>query len=1081
VTDVRADATTFAARVIGTSRYDVELVLDDNRLRIECTCPQFVENLTPCKHIWAAILAADERRAFAIPAGLWVDWHEGADFEQGYGRGRSEAEQRPSQPSGWQLFLSQVSSAAEPLPRSAVTGELLYVLDVARSMAHGTAVIDIMTRERKRSGEWAKPRPLSMSRPDIARLTDPNDREILERLSGAAFTDPFGSSYFGSPPVASSCTLNVTLQREVVPRLCETGRFLARTLVDAPPEDRRRAAPHYGVPWQAAAKPTAVLTPIVWDASPVEAAVRVRRADADAFTIDVVLRRDGDNRPQDAAMFVTGALILWKPADAGAPMRFAPLDTGGADRWIAQLLATGPVTVPSSESAALTEAIVRADLRAVECPDELRVAFEQVAPHPIVRISPMAAPYAYHQYGRLDVKLTFAYGAAEIDVWDPDQVVVDRDRRVAYRRNRDAERAALGRLKSVGVRALADWQTQSTRLDCADTVLPALVRTLMADGWTVEAAGRLYRRPSAFSLEVSSGVDWFELHGTVDFGGVAATLPALLAAARRHDGFVPLGDGTFGLLPEEWLARSARIAAIGTPEGDHVRFAPSQAALLDAWLATEPAVRVDEAFARARAELARFDGIAPADPPRTFAGVLRDYQRDALGWFEFLRRFHFGGCLADEMGLGKTVMVLAMLEARRLAFGSAEAHRPSLVVVPRSLIFNWRQEAARFAPALRVLDFTGGSRREALATLPRQDLVLTTYGTLRRDVGLLKDIEFDYAILDEAQAIKNARTNAAKAVRLLRARHRLALSGTPVENHLGELWSLFDFLNPGILGASSVFAAAAAATAADGGALALLAAGLRPFILRRTKEQVAAELPLRTEQTLSCELEPVQRRLYDELRDHYRGTLLGAVAAGGLGRAKLHVLEALLRLRQAACHPGLIDPARAGEPSAKLDVLIPRLQELIEDGRRALVFSQFTSLLAILRARLDEAGMAYEYLDGRTRDRAARVERFQRGGCPLFLISLKAGGQGLNLTAADYVFLLDPWWNPAVEAQAIDRAHRIGQTRPVFACRLIARNTVEEKVLELQATKRKLADAIIRADGALIRDLKREDLELLLS
>jgi SNF2 family DNA or RNA helicase len=353
---------------------------------------------------------------------------------------------------------------------------------------------------------------------------------------------------------------------------------------------------------------------------------------------------------------------------------------------------------------------------------------------------------------------------------------------------------------------------------------------------------------------------------------------------------------------------------------------------------------------------------------------------------------------------------------------------------------------------------------------------------LRRDIGHLKDVEFDYVILDEAQAIKNATTTSAKAARLLRAKHRLALTGTPVENHLGELWSLFDFLNPGLLGSASIFNAAGEyGQGADPEMLEVLARGLRPFILRRTKDQVASELPARTEQTLYCELEAPQRALYAELRAHYRASLLGTIGPDGLPRKKLQILEALLRLRQAACHPGLVDPARASEPAAKLDVLLPRLRELVEDGRKAVVFSQFTSLLALLRQRLDEAGLIYEYLDGKTRDREARVKRFQTEDCPLFLISLKAGGLGLNLTAAEYVFLLDPWWNPAVEAQAIDRAHRIGQTRPVFAFRLIARDTVEEKVLELQAGKRQLADAVVRADRSLIRNLRREDLELLLS
>jgi SNF2 family DNA or RNA helicase len=308
------------------------------------------------------------------------------------------------------------------------------------------------------------------------------------------------------------------------------------------------------------------------------------------------------------------------------------------------------------------------------------------------------------------------------------------------------------------------------------------------------------------------------------------------------------------------------------------------------------------------------------------------------------------------------------------------------------------------------------------------------------------------------------------------------LSGTPIENHLGELWSLFEFLNPGVLGSAKAFQRASTVRSRGGGDVEWLARALRPFILRRTKEQVAPELPRRTEQTLQCELEPAQRRHYDELRAHYRETLLARIARDGVNRSKMQILEALLRLRQAACHSALIDPSRAHEPSAKFEVLIPRLLEVIAEGHKALVFSQFTSLLALLRPRLDALHTPYEYLDGRTRDRAARVERFQTdSACRLFLISLKAGGLGLNLTAAEYVFLLDPWWNPAVEAQAIDRAHRIGQSRHVFAYRLLARDTVEEKVAELQQTKRDLADAILNADAGLIRSLNAEDLEMLLS
>jgi SNF2 family DNA or RNA helicase len=362
------------------------------------------------------------------------------------------------------------------------------------------------------------------------------------------------------------------------------------------------------------------------------------------------------------------------------------------------------------------------------------------------------------------------------------------------------------------------------------------------------------------------------------------------------------------------------------------------------------------------------------------------------------------------------------------------------------------------------------------------DVVLTTYGTLRRDIAVLKDVELDYVILDEAQAIKNAGSQTAKAARLLRGRHRLALTGTPIENHLGELWSLLEFLNPGFLGSSALKARSAELRDPAAAAREVLARALHPLILRRTKAQVAPELPARVEQTLVCELPPKQRKLYDELRDYYRAVLDKRIDTQGLGRTKLLVLEALLRLRQVACHPALVDRGRVDDPCAKLDLLLPQLTEVLAEGHKVLVFSQFTSFLALLRRRLEDTGLSYLYLDGKTRNRKELVEEFQSGnGSGLFLISLKAGGLGLNLTAADYIYLLDPWWNPAVEAQAVDRAHRIGQTRPVFAYRLVARDTVEEKILELQAGKRALADAIVQADESLIARLSREDLELLLS
>ena len=760
--------------------------------------------------------------------------------------------------------------------------------------------------------------------------------------------------------------------------------------------------------------------------------------------------------------------------------RAAALSGDTSFAWLSYFREGNTIEAPEPDGESLLAALLSAPAApAVDAPPELSFEEVQPTPRPALRIHGNKPGYPS---SKLAGDLSFDYEGRQVAGAEKTRGFYDSSTRRFVRRNAQTEADATALLESSGLKyqrwgydnAFGAWEITPAKL-------PRLVRTLLEAGWHIEADGKVFRRPGAFKIGVSTGVDWFELHGDVAYGETTATLPALLEAARRGESMVQLDDGTYGVVPEEWLKRIGMFAGMGEAQDGHMRFRRSQAGLLDALLAAQPEATCDETFARVRQEMRAFSGIQASPQPDGFIGRLRDYQREGLGWMEFLRRFSFGGCLADDMGVGKTAQVLAMLETRRELRASGQAIAPSLVVVPRSLVFNWLQEAGRFTPQLKVLDYTGLARETS--EIASYDLVVTTYGTLRRDAVRLKDVEFDYVVLDESQAIKNSDTESAKAVRLLRGQHRLAMSGTPVENHLGELWSLFEFLNPGMLGAASVFKlAGAAARNPEPESRALLAQALRPFILRRTKEQVARELPAKTEQTVYCEMAPAQAKLYNELKQHYRQSLLARVERDGLAKSKIQVLEALLRLRQAACHPGLLDAKRAGEPSAKLDVLMEQLEEVIGAGHKALVFSQFTSLLAIVRTRLNAAGIVYEYLDGSTRDRQAHVERFQNDpACPLFLISLKAGGLGLNLTAAEYVFLLDPWWNPAVEAQAVDRAHRIGQTRQVFAYRLIARDTVEEKVLELQKTKRDLAAAIIGEDNSLIRDLGREDLELLLS
>ncbi|MFO0847136.1 MAG: DEAD/DEAH box helicase [Gemmataceae bacterium] len=1058
VTLDRVGPAAVSATVHGSDTYDVDLSLTGQTVTASCTCPYVDQYDEPCKHIWATVLAA-EPRGFAAaaaatdrPIRFVLDGHSDGDFDEpdDYAPARwQRPPNRPAPPPPRESWKTQIAAlrrevdptGSDPRPHARpVERQVVYVVDAPASEHARKLVLEIHFRERKKDGEWGKPKAQSLP---SGGLTNPLDQQLVALLGGAERGDGYGSGYYSYG--VSRYRLAGPLLDVVLPLLAQTGRVWLRRSTTLP-ADLEDVSPDLDPAW--------------------ELAVGVAPGAGGQWLLTGTLRRSEQTMPLSEPALIVPGLLFWDG-------RYGRFDDGGAFPWVPTLRRAGGIAVPAAKADELLgELLQMPRLPRLELPDELRYAEETAPPRPRVVITPAKNPYGPPV---LQAELSFEYGDVILPARPATRGVFRPDGRRFLVRDPEAERAAEQELARLGARP--GWSAAGQRLELKPAQLPAVVRELIAAGWRVEADGSLYRKPGSISLTVRSGQDWFDLEGAADFGGQAVSFPALLAALARGDGTVLLDDGSVGLLPDDWLQKYGLLARMGTADGDTVRYSKAQVGVLDALLAARPEVTFDRQFAKVRGEFRKFQGITPIDPPKAFHGELREYQRGGLGWLRFLRKFGFGGCLADDMGLGKTVQVLALLAGKR--------NGPALVVAPRSLVFNWKQETARFAPKLKVLDHTGPGRDRTGAGFADADLVLTTYGTLRNDAEAFACFRFDTCVLDESQAAKNAATETAKAVRVVRADHRLALSGTPVENHLGELWTLFDFLNPGMLGRAMAFGGAGGSGSIrnpDPETREILAKALRPFILRRTKDQVAKDLPAKTEQTVYCDLEPAQRRMYDELRTHYRRSLLTRVDEVGLGRSKIQVLEALLRLRQAACHPGLIDKRRTPEPSAKLDVLLPHLRELHETGRKALVFSQFTSLLGIVRSRLDADGVGYEYLDGRTRDRAERVERFQTDpDCKLFLVSLKAGGVGLNLTAAEYVFLLDPWWNPAVEAQAVDRAHRIGQTRPVFAYRLIARGTVEEKVLALQQGKRELADAILGGDGRLIGDLRREDLELLLS
>ncbi len=595
-------------------------------------------------------------------------------------------------------------------------------------------------------------------------------------------------------------------------------------------------------------------------------------------------------------------------------------------------------------------------------------------------------------------------------------------------------------------------------------------------------SARVNRNRPEISFKVSSGIDWFDLEATVNFGDQHVPLKEVRRAIRKRERFIKLADGTIGEIPAEWLARYRHLFALADDTGEELRLSNHHLGLLDQVLAEADRAQTDTAFQERRERLRNFERIEPQPLPQGFTGTLRPYQKAAFDWMHFLNSYNFGGCLADDMGTGKTISTLAFLQSMKEQHPDAPAN---LIVMPRSLLFNWAREAAQFAPGLRVYTHADQGRITEAADFNKHDLVLTTYGVMLRDLELLRSYKFHYAILDESQAIKNPLAETSRAARALNAAHRLVLTGTPVENSASELWAQFAFLNPGLLGNLDYFREEFVnpiERKQDQDTATFLRKMVHPFILRRTKEQVALDLPPRSEELLEVDMEPNQRKLYNKTRDHYRDLLLGLIDDEGINDARLKVLEGLLRLRQICNHPQLVDPRHRGG-SAKLEALLETLDTLRAEGHKALIFSQFVQMLTLVRAELDARKIPYAYLDGSTRKREEVVDRFQQSGpeLPFFLISLKAGGVGLNLTAADYVIHVDPWWNPAVEMQATDRTHRIGQTRPVFVYKLITRGTVEEKILQLQARKRALVEQLIAADGSMLKALTREDVEVLFS
>ncbi|CAA9890735.1 SWIM zinc finger protein [Candidatus Methylobacter favarea] len=716
------------------------------------------------------------------------------------------------------------------------------------------------------------------------------------------------------------------------------------------------------------------------------------------------------------------------------------------------------------------------------------------------------------------IKVAFNYGEWTVPAFHfEDYSILKTDHGlVRIKRAGEAESKAIRRLTDQGFTLVRPEEKgiqeqvlfspgEKSRIDSAARWRNFIQHTLSEleqEGWiiTIEDSFRLnFQSAENWEAEIREpGNDWFEMRFNIEVNGQPhALLPLIMPVLENYDPEnlpdilnLPISDHTYLTLPSARikpflnilyeLFNSSTVAKDGTLKLS--RYNAASLSDLEAQNSGLFTISGGRELRELGQKLKHFSGIQNVALPVNFHAELRNYQQHGLNWLQFLREYRFSGILADDMGLGKTLQTLVHLLVEKQ---QGRMVSPSLIIAPTSLMSNWRREAERFTPDLRVLTLQGIERKQLFAKIRDYDLVLTTYPLLPRDEETLLEHEYHYLILDEAQTIKNPLSKAAQLVRRIKSAHRLCLTGTPMENHLGELWAQFDFLMPGFLADSTTFKKIYRTPIENHGNTeqrSRLSRRIAPFMLRRTKEEVARELPLKTEIIRSVPLYKQQAALYESIRLTMEKKVREAIAQKGLARCHITILDALLKLRQTCCDPRTLrlKEAQKLRESAKLDLLMELVPEQLEEGRRLLVFSQFTRMIALIEEELNARQIGYSKLTGQTRNRDDAIEQFKSGEVNVFLISLKAGGVGLNLTEADTIIIYDPWWNPAVETQAADRAHRIGQDKPVFVYKLITENTVEEKILAMQERKRLLAESIYK-DGTGKESLKltAEDLTAL--
>ena len=687
----------------------------------------------------------------------------------------------------------------------------------------------------------------------------------------------------------------------------------------------------------------------------------------------------------------------------------------------------------------------------------------------------------------------FTYKGFSVKTSDKDTIIVpDNDKVLMVKRNKEAEEGFISKLGSLHSQFINQPQNKSLVLKGPDVLknnwfflFVDAMKEMKVPVYGFEALKnfRFNTAKPSTRIHLSSGMDWFDAKVELAFGEQRIGIAEIQKALANKQSFVQLNDGTLGILPDEWIKKYALLFKVGEGKNNQLRLSRFHLSVIDDLYdqrdEQELSFELDEKYDRLR----EFKNIPEVPIPVELENRLRPYQLSGFHWLNYLNTVGWGGILADDMGLGKTVQALSML----LHYSEEEGSLRALVVCPTTLIYNWENEIRKFTPSLTRSIHHGNTRAKRKEDFGEENIVITTYGTLRSDIQMLMKIPFDYVILDESQAIKNPASKVTKAACLLKVRNRICMSGTPLQNNTFDIYAQMNFLNPGLLGSVEFFRNEFSTPIDKFGEQEQkdhLKKLLYPFILRRTKEQVAKDLPDKTETILFCEMEDKQRNVYEAYRNSYRDKILGVIDDQGVNKSQLTILQGLMKLRQICDSPAILnEDEKYPNDSIKLEELTREITENIGE-HKALIFSQFLGMLSLIKEKLRENNIEFEYFDGSTSpiDREKAIQNFQTNeNCRVFLISLKAGGVGLNLTAADYVYIVDPWWNPAVEQQAIDRTHRIGQTKNIFAYRMICKDTIEDKILQLQERKRILAKELISDDQTFVKSLSKEDVEYLFS